>query len=278
MSLSTPLIHPTAVVSSEARIAEGVSIGPCTVIDGPVSIARGCSIGPHVHLIGPLEIGERNTFDAGAVIGGAPQHIGYRGESTRVVIGDRNTFREHVTVHRGMPVGAGPGTGMTRIGDGNLFMAGSHVGHDCTVGNDGLYANGALLGGHVETGDRVFLSGNSAVHQFCRVGRLALLSGTSASSKDIPPFWVIQRINRVCGVNVIGMRRAGIPAEQIQAVRGAFQLLYVEGLTIPLALGRIEAQWGSLPAIRELIDFIRTSKRGISGPGSFLRESDNVAA
>src|SRR5262249_49434519 len=154
-------------------------------------------------------IGSNNEFWTGSVIGGPPQHLGYKGETTGLEIGRGNIFRETVTIHRGMP--AGSGKGLTRIGDNNLFMAGSPVAHDCTVGNNNLFANSALIGGHVEVADRVLLSGNSAVHQFCRVGRLALLSGASASSKDIPPFWIMQDVNQVCGVNIVGMRRAGIP-------------------------------------------------------------------
>ncbi|MDB5312102.1 MAG: lpxA [Gemmataceae bacterium] len=274
----TQLIHPSAVISAEAKLADDVRVGPGAVIDGPVTLGPGCSVGPHAHLVGLLTAGRDNVIGAGAVLGGPPQHLGYKGELTAVEIGGGNTFREHTTVHRGMPVGVGPGTGVTRIGDGNLFMVGSHVAHDCVVGSYGIYANCALLGGHVETGDRVLLSGNSAVHQFCRVGRLALLSGASATSKDIPPFWVMQDVNRVCGVNVIGMRRAGVPTAEIQAVRRAFRVIYMERLTIPAALMRIEADLGTVPAVRELIDFIRASKRGICGPACFDPNAQDAAA
>ena len=275
--MTTPLVHPTAVISAEATLAPDVRVGPYAVIDGPVTLGPGCTVGPHAHLTGPLTAGKSNTFGTGAVIGGPPQHTAYAGEQTTIRIGDSNTFREHVTVHRGMPAGGGAGTGETVIGDGNLFMVGSHVGHDCRVGNHGIYANSALLAGHVEAGDRVFLSGNSAVHQFCRVGRLALLSGSSASSKDIPPFWVMQDVNRVCGVNVIGMRRAGVPAAEINGVRRAFRTIYMQGLTIPLALLKIEAEGGDLPAVRELVEFIRSSKRGVCGPAS-LHGAEDAAA
>jgi UDP-N-acetylglucosamine acyltransferase len=272
------LIHPTAVVSADARLAADVRVGALAVIDGPVELGPGCTVAAQARLVGPLVVGPNNAFDTGCAIGGAPQHTAYTGEPTRILIGSGNTFREHVTVHRAMPLGVGPGTGATRIGDGNLFMAGAHVAHDCVVGNNGIYANSALLGGHVETGDRVFLSGNSAVHQFCRVGRLAMLSGSSASSKDIPPFWVIQDVNRVCGVNVIGMRRAGVPNAEIQAVRKVFRSIYIERLLIPMALMRAEAEFGSLPAVRELIDFVRSSKRGICGPAAYLATAEDAAA
>jgi UDP-N-acetylglucosamine acyltransferase len=272
------LVHPSAVISDEAKLAENVRVGPFAVIEGPVVIGEKTVIHPHAHLIGPLTIGANNTIGTGVVLGGAPQHLGYKGDPTTVEIGDGNSFREHVTVHRAMPVGTGQGTGVTRVGSRNLFMAGSHVAHDCRVGNECIFANAALLGGHVEVGDRALISGNSAVHQFCRVGRLGLLSGASATSKDIPPFWIMQEINVVCGVNTIGMRRAGIPAVEIQAVRRAFTMIYKERLTISAALIRIEAELGQFPTIRELVEFIRSSKRGICGAHRFQANEEEAAA
>jgi UDP-N-acetylglucosamine acyltransferase len=272
------LIHPSAVISADAALAENVRVGPFAVIEGAVTVGPGTIIRAHAHLIGPLTLGSDNEVGTGAVLGGAPQHLAYRGEPTALVIGDGNIFREHVTVHRAMPVGTGPGTGLTRVGDRNLFMAGSHAAHDCVVGNDCIFANGAALGGHVQVGDRALISGNSAVHQFCRVGRLALLSGASASSKDIPPFWVMQEINTVCGVNTIGMRRAGLPTSEIQAVRRAFALIYKDRLPIPAALLRMEAELGQFAAVRELVAFIRSSKRGVCGAHRFHTHADEDAA
>lgn len=271
-------IHPTAVVSPEARLDDGVTIGPFAVLEGPVTIGPGCVIRPHTHLVGPLTLGADNDVGTGCVLGSAPQHLGYKGEPTLTEIGDGNTFREYVTVHRGMPVETKPGTGLTRIGNRNLFMAGSHVAHDCRVGDHNIFANAAVIGGHVEVADRVLLSGNSAVHQFCRVGRLALLSGASASSKDIPPFWVMQEVNWVCGVNVIGMRRAGIPTAEIQAVRRAFRIIYRERLTVAAAVLRVQAELGQFAAVRELVEFIRSTKRGICGARRFDAGAEDVAA
>jgi UDP-N-acetylglucosamine acyltransferase len=273
-------IHPSAVISTEAELADGVRVGPFVVIEGPVRVGPGTVLRAHAHLIGPLTLGAGNDVGTGAVLGGAPQHLGYKGEPTELAVGDGNIFREHVTVHRGMPVGAGPGTGLTRVGDRNLFMAGSHVAHDCRVGSDCIFANSAVIGGHVEVGDRALLSGNSAVHQFCRVGRLALLSGASATSKDIPPFWVMQEVNWVCGVNTIGMRRAGIPTPEIQAVRRAFAMIYKDRLPIPAALLRMEAELGRFAAVRELVAFVRASKRGICGAHRFHShgEAEGAAA
>jgi UDP-N-acetylglucosamine acyltransferase len=272
------LIHPTAVISDEAKLAEDVRVGPFVVIEGPVAIGERTVIRPHAHLIGPLTIGANNDIGTGTVLGGDPQHLAYKGDLTAVEIGEGNSFREYVTVHRAMPVGTGPGTGVTRVGNRNLFMAGSHVAHDCRVGNECIFANSAVIGGHVEVGDRALISGNSAVHQFCRVGRLSLLSGASASSKDIPPFWIMQEVNWVCGVNTIGMRRAGIPSVEIQAVRRAFAMIYKERLTISGALLRIEAELGQFPAIRELVEFIRSSKRGICGAHRLQAHNEDAAA
>ncbi|MGL6094325.1 MAG: acyl-ACP--UDP-N-acetylglucosamine O-acyltransferase [Fimbriiglobus sp.] len=253
------LIHPTAVISSEARLADDVTVGPYAVIDGPVTLGPGCTVAPTAHLIGPLNAGRDNHFGTGCVIGGAPQHLGYKGEPTRVEIGDGNTFREHVTVHRAMPA-----TGATRIGNHNLLMVNSHVAHDCRVGDHCLFANGAVIGGHVEVGDRALLSGNSAVHQSCRIGRLALLSGTSSVTQDMPPFWIAQGgVNHVCGVNVIGMRRAGLPAAEISAARHAFRVMHLRGLAVTAAATQLEQSHGEFVVVRELIEFVRTTKRGI---------------
>lgn len=262
-----PHVHPTALISPEANLLPDVKIGAYAVLEGPVTLGPGCVVGPHAHLIGPLTVGANNEFGTGAVIGGPPQHLGYKGEVTSVEIGDGNVFREHTTVHRGMPVGVGPGTGVTRVGNRGFFMAGAHIAHDCVIGDDVILANGALLGGHVTVAERAFISGNSAVHQFCRVGRLAFLSGASGSSKDIPPFWVMQDVNYVRGLNLVGMRRAGMPPAERTAVRKAYRIIYMTRPALPLstALLRIEAEVGQFPAIQELIGFIRTSKRGICG-------------
>ncbi len=239
------LIHPSAVISHEAKLGENVKVGPFVVIEGPVTVGEGNAvIHPHAHLVGPMIIGMNNQIHTGAFLGGDPQHLGYKGEATSVEIGEGNIIREFVTIHRAMPVGTGVGTGVTRVGNRNLFMAGSHVAHDCRVGNDCIFANSAVIGGHVEVGDRALISGNSCVHQFCRVGRLGLLSGSSATSKDIAaPFTIMQNVNVICGVNTIGMRRAGISTIEIQAIRRAFAIIYKERLPVTSALMQIEAEY-----------------------------------
>jgi UDP-N-acetylglucosamine acyltransferase len=192
------------------------------------------------------------------VLGEAPQHLKYAGEATRLVIGDHNIIREHVTIHRGTTA-----SGQTLVGDHNFLMAHSHIAHDCVVGSHCILANSALVAGHCVLEDHVYLSGNSAIHQFCRAGRLSLLGGVSAATKDIPPFIMQQRINCVVGVNVLGMRRAGIPTPHIDAVRRAFHLLYRSHMLIPAALEHMERDLGHVPEIGEMITFIRATRRGI---------------
>lgn len=265
-------IHPTAIVSPLATLADTVQVGAYVIVDGPVALGHGTILRPFAHLIGRVTLGECNDVGSGCVIGDRPQHRGYNGEDTGVTIGNDNVFREHVTIHRGMPNAAG----VTRIGSHNYFMAGSHVAHDCSVGNHCTFANGALIAGHVIVEDRVFLSGNSVVHQNCRIGKLALISGVSGASQDIPPFWIIREINRPMGVNVVGMRRSGIPAAEIQAVRAAFKMLYHEHCPVSEAVARMERQYSHIAAVMDVVEFVRVSKRGVPGAHQFLAE--NAAA
>jgi UDP-N-acetylglucosamine acyltransferase len=264
-SAETARVHPTAVVSPEAELGAGVEVGPHVVIEGRVRIGPDCVLRPGVHLCGPLTMGQGNQVYTGAVLGERPQHLKYAGEPTSVEIGDFNIFREHVTVHRGTTQ-----AWVTRIGSDNFFMANSHVAHDCRIGNRCILANGALVGGHCVLEDNVYLSGNSAVHQYVRIGRLALLSGCSATSKDIPPFIVQQDVNVVVGVNLIGMRRAGLDHAQINAVRHAFRILFRDCLTLPAALGKLEQEFGGFAAVAEMIAFLRNCPKGINSMRSRL--------
>jgi UDP-N-acetylglucosamine acyltransferase len=260
--MSTPQscrIHPTAILSPETELGEGVEIGPYVVTEGKVKIGPQCVIKPHVYLVGNLTLGRGNVVGAGSVLGEKPQHLRYNNEATSVEIGDNNIFREHVTVHR-----ATTHSWVTRIGNHNFFMAASHVAHDCVVGNRCIFANGALLGGHCQLADNVIISGNAAVHQFLRIGRLALLSGCSATTKDIPPFIIQQEHDTVVGVNVVGMRRAGMNSEQINGVRRAFRLLFREGLTLPVAIQHIETEVGHIDTVQEMLTFLKACPRGIN--------------
>jgi UDP-N-acetylglucosamine acyltransferase len=261
-------IHPTALISGEVEVEDDVQIGPYAILEGKVKVGAECVIRAGAQLFGPLTLGRNNQVYAGVVLGEAPQHLKYNGEPTRLVIGDGNIFREHVTVHRGTT-----NSWETRIGTNNFLMANAHVAHDCRVGDACIIANGALLGGHCVLEDNVYLSGNSAVHQFVRLGRLSLLSGCSATTKDMPPFIIQQRINCIVGVNVVGMRRAGIPTAHIDAVRRAFHILYRQGLLVPQALALIERDLAAVPEVAEMVAFIRASARGINLDGGKINDA-----
>lgn len=256
---SSERIHPTAIISPDAELGTNVEIGAGAIIEGKVRIGADCVIRPGAYLFGPLTMGVRNTVYTGAVLGERPQHLRYADEPTELVIGNGNIFREHVTVHRGTTASM-----KTVIGNDNFLMVNSHIGHDCVVGNRCILANGALVGGHCTLGDSVFLSGNAAVHQFVRIGRLALLSGCSASTKDIPPFVMQQGIDNVVNVNIVGLRRAGMNNEQIQAVRRAFRYLFRERMTMPAAIERMEREMGQFDCIQEMIAFLGKCTKGIN--------------
>lgn len=258
-SASSARIHPTALVSDEAILADNVEVGPHAVIEGRVSLGPDCVVRPRALLCGPLTMGRGNVVFPGVVLGERPQHLKYNSEPTSVEIGDYNVFRENVTVHRGTTQ-----SWVTRIGSHNFFMVNAHVAHDCRIGNRCILANGALVGGHCVVEDNVYLSGNCAVHQFVRVGRLALLSGVSATTKDIPPFIIQQGIDTVVGVNVVGMRRAGLTHAQIDAVREAFRVLFRANMVLPAALAQLELELGQVDVVAEMIAFLRQSHRGIS--------------
>lgn len=257
---ASELIHSTAIIGPEVDLAPDVQVGPYAVIEGPVRIGPGCVIESHSCVTGPLEMGEGNLVSHGAVLGKSPQHRGYKGEYTRLTIGDHNQFREHVTIHRGTPDGGGE----TRIGSRNLFMVGSHLGHDAQVGDGCTLVNGALVAGHVVLQDHCILSGHSAVQQRVRVGRLAMLSGLGSTSKDVPPFVIQQGYNSISALNVVGLRRSGVPTASINALRAAFRILYKEGRSLQSSLDGIEADWGDFPEVAELLAFIRESTTGIN--------------
>ena len=261
MSLTlSDLIHPTAIIDPEAEIAPDVQIGPYAIIEGSVRIGPGCVIEGHAGLCGPMTLGRENFVGHGAVLGKSPQHKGYQGEHTCLRVGDGNVFREHVTVHRGTVQGGGE----TWIGDHNMFMIGSHLGHDARVGNGCTLVNGALVAGHVILHDGCILSGHSAVQQRVRIGRLAMLSGLGSTSKDVPPFVLQQGYNCVTGLNTIGLRRAGITSEAIAALREAFRILYKEGRTRCTALERIAADLGHVSEVAEFVTFIQETTLGIN--------------
>lgn len=250
-------IHPTAIIDPRAQVHPEAEIGPYVVIDGPVRVGRGTRVQAHATLMGCTEIGCDNVIHPGATIGDTPQDLAFAGAETYVRIGDANVFREHTQVHRGTKPGSA-----TVIGNHNYFMCNAHVGHNCQLGDHIIMANGAVLGGYVEVGDQVFISANCAVHQFVRVGRLALLRGLSRTSRDVPPFCMMDWTHTVRALNRIGLRRAGFDAGQIRALQAAFSRLFRRATNLRQALAEVEAGPCS-PEVRYLIDFIRASKRGV---------------
>ena len=262
-----PHVHPTAVLTGEIQLADDVVIGPGCTLAGRIRIGPGTTLVSNAHLHGPLWVGERNVFYPGSCIGFAPQDLKFdpASEGAGTVVGDRNTFRENVTVHRAT------GERPTTIGSRNYLMAGSHAAHDVRIADDCILANGTLLAGFVDVGHRVVFGGNAVVHQFVRIGRGAMLSGLVGTGLDLCPFFTLFGINQVGGVNVVGMRRAGHPRAEIDAVRWCFRILVQSGLPPKFAADRLEER-GSEPIVREMIDFIRGAKRGICvGRGRMAR-------
>lgn len=251
-------IHPTAVIDGKAQIDSEVEIGPYVVIDGAVTIKRGTRVMAHAYLTGWTEIGKDNEIHPGTVLGAAPQDRAYKGQESYLRVGDRNIFREHVQVHRGTAAGSA-----TVIGNDNFLMATSHVGHNCKLGDGVILANGALLGGHVEVGNSVFLSGNCVVHQFVRIGDYALMRGLSGTSRDVPPYAIIDWQHTVRGVNVVGLKRAGFDETRIRAIRAAFRILFRPGRNLAIALKEVEKSIRASDDVTALLDFIKASKRGV---------------
>ena len=251
-------IHSTAVIDPGAEIHADVDIGPYVVVDGPVKIGRGTRIMAHAYLTGWTEIGEDNEIHPGAALGDAPQDRAYRGEESYLRIGDRNIFREYVQVHRGTTQGSS-----TVIGSDNFLMAGSHVAHNCRLGDHVVLANGALLGGYVEVGDRAFISGHCVVHQFVRVGELSLMRGLSGASRDVPPYSIVDWQHRVRGVNSVGLKRAGFDEHRVREIKEAFRVLFRKGRNLSLAVKEIESRENNSADVLALLEFIKSSKRGV---------------
>jgi len=254
-------IDSSAIVSSEAAVGRDVVIGPYSVIGPNVTIGAGTIIGPLTRIEGPVTIGERNHFFGQASIGTQPQDLKFKGERTELTIGNDNVFREFITLNRGT-IGGGA---ITTIGSNNFFMAYSHVAHDCHVGDGTIFANNATLAGHVEVGDFATIGAFSAVHQFCRVGDHAFIGGGSICTQDVLPFvkTVGNRPARTYGINHIGLERKGFSKEAIEALQRAYRILIRSKLRAEEALAKIEAELGFFAETQYLVDFVRSSKRGI---------------
>jgi UDP-N-acetylglucosamine acyltransferase len=254
------MIDSRAVVSPRAQLAADVEIGPFSIIGAEVSIDSGTWIGPHAVINGPTKIGKHNKIFQFASLGEAPQDKKYNGEPTRLEIGDRNVFREFCTVNRGTVLDRG----VTQIGNDNLLMSYSHVGHDCTLGDNIVLSNVATLGGHVEIGDWVSLGGLSAVHQHTKVGPYCFIANNAAVTRDVPPYILaVGQPAEPHSVNIVGLQRRGFTAEQILNVRRAFRLLYRSGLKLQAAMDQLEEAAATQPEIRPFVDFIKSSTRSI---------------
>lgn len=257
----TTRVHPTAVVHSQAQLGEDVEVGPLCVIGPDVVIRTGSVLGPLTRIDGPTEIGEGNRFSGQCSIGTEAQDLKFKGEKTFLTIGDGNTFREFVSVNRGTEGGGG----RTEIGSNNFFMMYSHVAHDCHVGSNTIFANGATLAGHVEVRDFVTVGAYTAVHQFCRVGEHAFIGGFTVATQDVLPYvkTVGTRSVKTYGINSVGLERKGFSRETIEALQRAYRLLVRSKLKLEDALGRIEAELGEHAEVRGLVQFVREAKRGV---------------
>jgi UDP-N-acetylglucosamine acyltransferase len=251
-------VHPTAIIGDGAKIHETAKIGPYAVIGGNVTIGAGTRVGAHAVIDGHTTIGDNCNIFPSASVGLEPQDLSYKGEATGVIIGNRTTLREFATVHRGT------GDRFTVIGDDCFFMNYSHVAHDCRMGNGVILANGATFGGHCQVGDYVVCGGLVVFHQHVRVGRMVMISGAMGTRADMPPFSLCDgRPARVVGVNAVGMRRQKFSVPTRTAIKNAYKLIYRSGLNTANALSKIESELPDLPELREIVEFYRSSKRGV---------------
>lgn len=257
-------VHPTAVVDPSAQLGD-VEIGPYAVVGAGVALHDGVVVGPHSVIEGNTVIGAGTVLSAHVVLGGRPQDLKHDPSTdTRLLIGRDNVFREFTTAHRGSSSSAG----VTVIGDRNYFMANSHVAHDCVVGSDCMFANSAAIAGHVEVQDGAILGGLCAVHQHARLGRLSMIGGGAMCAQDVPPFSIAQGDRaRLYGLNIIGLRRAGLDNDAIGVLKEAWRMLFVSDLPRRTAITRVEEAHGDLPEVREILAFLSSSERGVCRAG-----------
>jgi UDP-N-acetylglucosamine acyltransferase len=252
-------IHPTAIVDPAAQIGENCEIGPYCVIGANVELGAECWLQHHVSLSGPSRIGRGNRFFAFSSIGQQTQDLKYVGEPTYLAVGDRNTFREFVTVHRGTAPGS-----VTRIGDGGNFLSYSHIAHDCIVGNNVIFSNNGTLAGHVEVGDHAVIGGLTAIHQFCRIGAYALTGGCSKIVQDVPPFTIADgNPAKVRSYNKVALERHGFSEETHRVIKEAYRLIYRSALNLQQAVEQIRADLPETPELAQLVAFVTSSPRGI---------------
>jgi UDP-N-acetylglucosamine acyltransferase len=258
--MSGPKIHPQAVVAPKAKLAAGVDVGAFATIGADVELGEGCIVHSHAVVQGPSKFGRENIFHPFCCVGGEPQDYTFRGERTYLLAGDRNVYREYVTVSRGTTKGGGT----TKLGNNNFFLAYSHVGHDCQIGNNNLFVNGATLAGHVEVQDFATVGAFSPVHQFCRIGRYAYIGASTVITQDVPPFSkiVTERKTKSFGINAIGLERQGFTGERLNLLKKAYRFLLRSKLNTSQALAKIRDLDASEDIV-ELIKFIEAAERGI---------------
>lgn len=252
-------IHPTAIVSPAAVVGEGTEIGPYCVIGDGVIIGEDCWLQHHVTIMGPTTIGNGNKFFSYACIGQRSQDLKYAGEPTYLEIGDGNCFREFTTVHRATAAG-----NRTRVGSHGNFLSYSHIAHDCVVGDHVIFSNNGTIAGHVEVGDYANIGGLTAIHQFCRIGKHAITGGCSKIVQDVPPFFIADgNPAEVRGINSVGLERRGFQPEVLKTLKEAYRFLYRSNLNVRQAIEDLEAKYGEVAEVRDLIVFINSSGRGI---------------
>ena len=264
------MIHPTAHINPTATIADDAEIGPNVTVGERTDIGRGTKIMANA-VDGPwTTIGRDSFIHFGALVGHDPQDFGFKGEESYAVVGNGNIIREYATIHRGNREGT-----TTLIGDNNFFMIQSHVAHNCILGNNIIVAGGSLLAGHVEVADRAIISGNCVVHQFCRIGGFAMMRGLSRTSRDVPPYCIMDETHTVKTLNLVGLRRNGFDQKRVRAIKNAFAVLFRSGLNMPNAVAKVEAELEVTDDVRHLLDFIKSSKRGVCfGKGQAVGDFD----
>ncbi|WP_432735790.1 acyl-ACP--UDP-N-acetylglucosamine O-acyltransferase [Maridesulfovibrio sp. FT414] len=253
-------IHPSSIVDPGAQLGENVKIGPFCVVERNTVIGDNCSLDAYVQIKSFTRMGSGNVVHTGAVLGGPPQHLAFKEEETTVEIGDNNIFREYMTVHRGTV----QGHGKTVIGNNCMLMAYVHVAHDCTLGNHVIMANASSLAGHVEVGNHVTIGGMSGIHQFVRIGDYAFLGAMSGFAKDLPPYMLATGVRGLLhGPNSIGLRRHGFDSKTCMAIKKAYRIIFRSGLTKEESIEMAEKEFSEVPEVTTLIQFIRSSERGI---------------
>ena len=250
-------IHPTAIVGKKAELGE-IEVGPYAIIEDGVEIGSGTKVLAHAYIASGTTIGKDCEIHMGAVIGHVPQHLQFKGAKSFPKIGDRNIFREYTSIHRGLEEGSA-----TLIGNDNLFMGFSHVAHDCRIGNNIVLCNGALIAGHAVIDDAAFISGNVTIHQFVRIGTLAMIGGLARVNKDVVPYTLIEGDSEACSLNVVGLKRSSIGEDARSQIKKIYRLLYRSDLNVSQALSEISKLGKLAPEAAHMVEFVKRSERGI---------------